>query len=121
MKIPPFAALAVAVGAFGSVPVFVRYFAWHLDAWTVNGVRYGLVVVVPVDVEHQPHAFDRVPRDERGAGVGVDQLAADQLAADLDEFMQQFVLRLEVLRHEDLGQLQRRSRMIVSFVARGRS
>ena len=102
--------------AFGPAPIFVRYFAWHLDAWTVNGVRYGLVVVVPVDVEHQPHAFDRVPRDERVAGVG-----ADQLAADLDEFMQQFVLRLEVLRHEDLGQLQRRSRMSVSFVARGRS
>lgn len=92
--------------AFGPAPVFVRHFAWHLDAWTVNGVRYGLVVVVPVDLEHQPHAFDRVPRDERGAGVGVDQLAADQLAADLDEFMQQFVLRLEVLRHEDLCQLQ---------------
>ena len=45
MKIPPFAALAVAVGAFGSMPVFIRYFAWHLDAWTVNGVSYCLVGV----------------------------------------------------------------------------
>jgi drug/metabolite transporter (DMT)-like permease len=56
MKIPPFAALAVAVGAFGSVPVFVRYFAWHLDVWTVNGVRYGLVAVaaaIYIAVEHR--------------------------------------------------------------------
>jgi len=55
MKIPPFAALAVAVGAFGSIPVFVRYFAWHLDVWTVNGVRYCLVAVaaaIYIAVEH---------------------------------------------------------------------
>ena len=56
MKIPPFAALAVAVGAFGSIPVFVRYFAWHLDVWTVNGVRYCLVAVaaaIYIAVEHR--------------------------------------------------------------------
>lgn len=36
-------ALAAVTGAalcYGSTPVFLRYFAGHLDPWTVNGLRY---------------------------------------------------------------------------------
>lgn len=32
--------LAAAALCYGTIPIFVRYFAAYLDAWTVNGVRY---------------------------------------------------------------------------------
>jgi drug/metabolite transporter (DMT)-like permease len=34
--------LLLAVSFFGSVPLFLKYFTSFLDAWTVNGIRYGV-------------------------------------------------------------------------------
>jgi drug/metabolite transporter (DMT)-like permease len=46
---PRTAALAALFGAilcWSSVPLFLRYFTAHLDAWTVNGVRYGIAALL---------------------------------------------------------------------------
>jgi drug/metabolite transporter (DMT)-like permease len=34
--------LLAAMLSFGVIPIFLRYFAGYLDAWTVNGVRYSV-------------------------------------------------------------------------------
>jgi len=38
--------LTGSVLAFGSVPLFLRHFSSHLDAWTVNGVRYATAALI---------------------------------------------------------------------------
>ena len=37
--------LCVAILCFGSVPVFLKHFTAYLDAWTVNGIRYGVAAL----------------------------------------------------------------------------
>lgn len=37
--------LLAAIFSFASVPLFLKYFTGILDAWTVNGVRYGVAAV----------------------------------------------------------------------------
>jgi drug/metabolite transporter (DMT)-like permease len=39
-------ALFGAILCWSSVPLFLRYFTAHLDAWTVNGVRYGIAAIL---------------------------------------------------------------------------
>lgn len=39
-------ALFGAILCWSSVPLFLRYFTAHLDAWTVNGIRYGLAALL---------------------------------------------------------------------------
>ncbi len=41
-KIAAVASLVAAMLGFGVIPIFLRYFADYLDAWTVNGVRYSV-------------------------------------------------------------------------------
>lgn len=36
------ASLVAAMVGFGAIPIFLRYFADSLDAWTVNGIRYSV-------------------------------------------------------------------------------
>jgi len=38
--------LGVAVLCFASVPLFLKYFTAFLDAWTVNGIRYGMTALL---------------------------------------------------------------------------
>lgn len=40
------AAILTTLVCWSSVPVFLRYFTQHLDAWTANGVRYPLSALV---------------------------------------------------------------------------
>ena len=50
-------ALLGAVICWSSVPLFLKHFAASLDAWTVNGVRYGLAALVMLPaVLARPHA-----------------------------------------------------------------
>lgn len=37
--------MLAAVFCFASVPVFLKYFTSFLDAWTVNGIRYGVAAL----------------------------------------------------------------------------
>ena len=39
-------ALAVSTLSWSSIPLFLKYFTAYLDAWTVNGVRYGLAALL---------------------------------------------------------------------------
>lgn len=39
-------ALLIAVFCWSTVPVFLKYFTPYLDAWTVNGFRYAVVVIL---------------------------------------------------------------------------
>lgn len=39
-------ALFVVILCWSSVPLFLRYFTAHLDAWAANGMRYGLAAVL---------------------------------------------------------------------------
>lgn len=38
-------ALALSVLCFSSVPLFLKHFVGFLDAWTVNGIRYGVATL----------------------------------------------------------------------------
>lgn len=42
VKLTPLLCLGVVICGLGSVPVFIRYLAQLLDAWTVNGIRYAV-------------------------------------------------------------------------------
>jgi len=46
--------LAAAIAAFASIPIFLKHFTGFLDAWTVNGIRYGVATCVwlPVVLRH---------------------------------------------------------------------
>lgn len=48
--------LTGSVLAFGSVPLFLRHFSSHLDAWTVNGVRYATAALIWLPVILSPAA-----------------------------------------------------------------
>jgi drug/metabolite transporter (DMT)-like permease len=41
-----FPALLVAILSWSSVPLFLKYFTVSLDAWTVNGIRYGIAALL---------------------------------------------------------------------------
>lgn len=51
-------ALATAILCLSSVPVFLRHFAGALDAWTVNGFRYGVAALLwlPYVLRHRRDA-----------------------------------------------------------------
>ena len=60
-----------------------------------------LTAVVAVDSLHEPHALDDVAGDEGLASVGV-----CQCSAWMDELVEELVVGLEVLGHDDLGQFE---------------
>ena len=39
-------AMAISIVGFSSVPLFLKHFTHHLDAWTVNGLRYGVAALI---------------------------------------------------------------------------
>ena len=57
-------ALAAATLCFASVPLFLKHFTGMLDAWTVNGVRYGVATLLwlPFVLRH---------RSQTSAGISV--------------------------------------------------
>lgn len=61
--------LVGSVLGFGLVPIFLRYFANTLDAWTVNGVRYsvGALFWLPflLLLDHNPTFIARSPTSKR--------------------------------------------------------
>src|SRR5581483_3055442 len=57
--------------------------------------------VARIDPLHEPHAFDGMARKK-----GLASVARRQSSSWEDEFVQQMVLRLEMLRHDSLSQLQ---------------
>ncbi|MBN1268751.1 MAG: DMT family transporter [Kiritimatiellae bacterium] len=45
VKLGALPALVAAVVFFASIPIFLKYFARTLDAWTVNGIRYAFAAL----------------------------------------------------------------------------
>ena len=41
-----FPALLVSILSWSSIPLFLKYFTVSLDAWTVNGIRYGIAALL---------------------------------------------------------------------------
>jgi len=48
--LPALLALTGAIVSWSSIPLFLKYFTGYLDAWTVNGIRYGLAALMLLPV-----------------------------------------------------------------------
>ncbi len=44
--VPAFLLLLVSIFSWSSIPLFLKHFVASLDAWTVNGVRYGIAALL---------------------------------------------------------------------------
>ncbi len=69
--------LAGSVVGFALIPIFLRYFADMLDAWTVNGIRYsvGALFWLPflLLLDRNPTSSDEAPATKQG-NVWIDAL-----------------------------------------------
>ncbi|MBU0678995.1 MAG: DMT family transporter [Verrucomicrobia bacterium] len=54
--------LAAVVLIFASIPVFLKYFTHHIDAWTANGLRYGVSALFWLPYVLLAHFRGRLPR-----------------------------------------------------------
>ncbi|MEN6404958.1 MAG: DMT family transporter [Thermoguttaceae bacterium] len=75
--------LAGSILGFALIPIFLRYFANSLDAWTVNGVRYsvGALFWLPflLVLDREPTATESTPSNSKPHGVWVDAIVPSLL------------------------------------------